>query len=104
MRSTENYIQSEFESLYSEHVHTTISPFVFNHLRLDLHPLFVLRSGVTKLVKEKENKGKDVIITRKTYHGEKWLEEFANGVRLIELDWTNRTIYRGSPSKKLENV
>jgi hypothetical protein len=96
---------SGLESENSEHVHTTISPFVFNHLRLDLPPLFVLRSGVTKLVKEKEREMENVIKkTRKTYHGEKWLEEFANGVRLIELDWTNRTIYRGSPSKKLENV
>ena len=108
MRNTENYIQSGSESLYSEQIHTTISPFVFNHLRLDFPLFFVLRSGVTEWAKrklrEKELENARGIISRRVhrYRGKKWLEEFAIGIRLIELSWIERIRYHGNSPK--ENV
>ena len=68
----------------------------------------MLRSGVTKWAKrmerEKELENARGIISRRVhrYRGKKWLEEFAIGIRLIELDWIGRIRYRGSSPK--ENV
>jgi hypothetical protein len=106
LRNIENYIQSESGGLHSEQLHTTISPFVFNHLWLDLPPFFVLRSGVTKwakrMVREKELEDKKEIVSRRMYRGKKWLKEFAIGIRLIELAWIDQIRYHGNLSKKLE--